>query len=240
MVQIIDRPESFSSMLAKQLGGGIGSGVSEGMQSLIDRRSTNQENEALKRLTGKDFSGLSPDIRKEFLKIYTGAHSQRAQEKQRMLETGLGTIEQMKGLLESAGGWTSNIGNKLASFVPGSDTQQKRAQLSQLGTSLIPLAAAGVSIRNQKEFDQYKKIIADPDSSPAQMEGALNGLESIISRQLDNPDLQLDDTRARKEALPMFDISNASHKKTRDALMKKYRGDQEKVRKELLKYYREE
>jgi len=234
---ILERPESLSDQFGKGLGEGVGSGLASVLQGLVAKRKDTKENEALKRLTGKDFEGLSPETKKEFLKLYTGAHSQRAQEKQQMLETGLGTIKEMRDLLDSAGGWTSNIGNKLASFIPGTETQQKRTKLSQLGTSLIPLASAGVSIRNQREFEQYKKIITDPDSSEAQLSGALDGLESIISRQISNP---MEEEEIEVKEKPLFDIGNVKHKKARDALMKKYKGDRKRVMKELSKYYREE
>ena len=48
---------------------------------------------------------------------------------------------------------------------------------------MIPLVSAGVSIRNQKEFDEYKKVLTDPNSQQSKIEGALNGLESLLSRQ---------------------------------------------------------
>jgi hypothetical protein len=196
-----------------------------------------QEDKALQRLTGRDFSGLSPDMKREFVKLYTGAHSQRAQEKQQMLETGLGTIQEMRGLLDASGGWFSNPLNKLRGFVPG-EIQEKRTQLAQLGKSLIPLVSAGVSIRNQKEFDEYKKVITDPSASPSEMEGALSGLESLMSRQIQSsPGMEIQEKEDRPR--PIFDISDPSHKKTFDALMKKYKNDRNKVRKELSKYFEE-
>ena len=38
MVQILERPETFSSLLAKQLGGGLGKGISEGSQMVMQLR----------------------------------------------------------------------------------------------------------------------------------------------------------------------------------------------------------
>ena len=186
---VLQRPEereSLGSQLGKGLGSGIGQGVSDFVQRIIGKKRESEENEALQRLTGQDFTGISPEIKKEFLKLYTGGRSQKEEQKNQMLETGLGTIQKMRELLEFSGGFTSSPINKFMSLVPG-ETQKKRAELAQLGTSLIPLAAAGVSIRNQKEFDKYSKIITDPNSSPSELEGALNGLEGIISRQLNNP-----------------------------------------------------
>lgn len=187
---VIQRPEereSLGAQLGRGLGAGIGQGASDFAQRIVGKRKEAEENEALKRITGQDFTGMSPEIKREFLKLYTGGRSQKEQEKHQMLETGLGTIQKMRELLEYSGGFTSNPINKLMGLIPG-ETQKKRAELAQLGTSLIPLAAAGVSIRNQREFDKYSKIITDPNSSPSELEGALDGLESIIGRQLSNPE----------------------------------------------------
>lgn len=78
-----------------------------------------------------------------------------------------------------------NIGR--FSSVPGffgGETARDRSEFEQLGKSLIPLVAAGVPIRNQREFDEYKKVITDPSSSLDQIEGAINGLERIFSMKL--------------------------------------------------------
>ena len=53
-----------------------------------------------------------------------------------------------------------------------------------MGTSLIPLVSAGVPLRNQAEFEQYSKVITNPNSLQSELEGALEGLENLINRQL--------------------------------------------------------
>lgn len=237
-----ERPESLATQLGRGLGSGIGQGASDFVQRIVGKRREAQENEALKRITGEDFSGMSPEIKREFLKLYTGGRSQKEQEKHQMLETGLGTIQKMRDLLEYSGGFTSNPINKLMGLVPG-ETQKKRAELAQLGTSLIPLAAAGVSIRNQREFEKYSKVISDPNSSPSEMEGALNGLQSIIERQISGPEKEgtvSEEMSMSSKQKPVFDVSNPSHKKVRDALLKKYKNDREKVAKELARNFQEE
>jgi len=199
---VIQRPEereSLGAVLGRGLGAGIGQGASDFAQRIVGKRREAEENEALKKLTGQDFTGMSPEIKKEFIKLYTGGRSQKEQEKHQMLETGLGTIQKMRELLEFSGGLTSNPINKLRGLFPG-EVQEKRAELAQLGTSLIPLAAAGVSIRNQREFDKYSKIITDANSSPSELEGALNGLESIISRQISNPEKEMEERLPKESA----------------------------------------
>lgn len=186
---VFQRPESLGAQLGRGLGSGIGQGASDFVQRIVGKRREAEENKALERITGQDFTGVSPEIKKEFLKLYTGGRSQKEQESHKMLETGLGTIQKMRDLLEYSGGFTSNPINKLRGLFPG-EVQEKRAELAQLGTSLIPLAAAGVSIRNQREFDKYSKIITDASSSPSELAGALNGLQSIIERQITSPEKQ--------------------------------------------------
>ncbi len=174
---VLQRPESLSAQLGRGLGSGIGQGASDFAQRIVGKRREKEENEALQRLTGQDFTGMSPEIKKEFVKLYTGARSQKEQEKHQMLETGLGTIQEMRNLIKSTG-----PSNWFQSLIPG-DTQRERQEFAQLGKSLIPLVSAGVSIRNQKEFDEYKKVLTDPNAQQSKIEGALNGLENLLQRQ---------------------------------------------------------
>lgn len=93
---------------------------------------------------------------------------------------GLDTIEQMRAVIARG---NTGRGSGLKGIF-GGEAAQDRQQLAQLGTSLIPLVAAGVPIRNQKEFEQYRKIITDPGSLNDEMLGALNGLEQIFKNKI--------------------------------------------------------
>lgn len=230
---ILPKVESSGSQLAKGLGAGLSGGLSAIVEQLVSKKRESKENEALQRLTGQDFSGMSPDLKREFVKVFTGARSQKEQEKYKMLETGLGTIQEMRGLLESTGPMKA-----LAGLFPG-ETQAKRSQFSQLGKSLIPLVSAGVSIRNQKEFDEYKKVLTDPNAQQSKIEGALDGLENLLTRQIGEKEEEASKP-SKSEKLPVFDISNPSHKKARDAVLNKYGNDRERAAKELSKKFREE
>lgn len=230
---ILPEVESFGTKIGRGLGQGLGEGSSNLIQQLIGKKQESRENQALKGLTGQDFSGLSSDMRREFVKVFTGSRAQKEQEKHQMLETGLGTIKEMRDLLSSTGPSNYPLG-----LFPG-ETQKNRAQFSQLGKSLIPLVSSGVSIRNQREFDEYKKVLTNPNATQSSIEGALDGLESLLERQTHHED-EKEEKLEQTEKLPVFDISNPSHKKARDALLKKYGNDRERVAKELAKKFSEE
>lgn len=233
---ILPETPSAGTRLARGLGTGIGESLGSLPSQLAKKMDQRKENEALKKLTGQDFSGMTPELKKEFMKVFTGGRAQKEQEKYKMMETGLGTIQQMRNLLESTGPLKS-----IAGLFPG-ETSRERAEFTQLGKSLIPLVSAGVSIRNQKEFDEYKKIITNPNARQSEIEGALSGLENLLERQLENKSSSLISEKEEQSInkKPIFNVSNPSHKKVRDALMKKFNNDREKVSRELSRNFREE
>ena len=204
---------SFGTELARGLGEGFGSGIDQAVNFSQQMALHKQKSSNL-------------------------AQQTKQLEKVKMMETGLGTIGRMRELLSSAGGWTSSLGNKLSSLIPNSETQRDRAELEALGRSLIPLVAAGVPVRNQKEFEEYRKIITDPNASPAQFEGALSGIQNILERSLESGEES--EEKASSKNKPVFDPSNPGHRKTRDALLQKYGNNREKVAMELMKHFREE
>jgi len=156
MVTILNAPEkkqSFSSMLGAKLGQGIERGVSQGTNF------AQQMN--LEKARGR---GLAQETKQ--------------MEKIKSLEMGLGTIDQMREVLKRG---KLGRGSALSGFFSG-DVRRDRAEYEQLGRSLIPMVAAGVPIRNQREFEEYKKVLTDPSASEDEIEGALSALESLISR----------------------------------------------------------
>lgn len=203
---------SFGTQLARGLGSGLGSGLSQAVQFAQQMALQKQRSSSL-------------------------ANETKQLEKIKTLETGLGTIEKMRELLPFAGGFTSSPMNQIQSLFPG-ETQKKRSELESLGRSLIPLVAAGVPIRNKSEFEEYSKTITDPSASQSKLEGALNGIQDLLERSIGGN--QEKQGKESKEEKPVFDVSNPKHKKTRDALMQKYKNDREKVSMELMKHFREE
>lgn len=190
--------------LGTQLGRGLGGGFSSGLSS-----SMNLHSEMAKKLAGEKVN--------------------KQQEKLNAIETGLGTIEQMRGLLSSAGpsNWVHGL------F--GGETTKNRAELESLGRSLIPLVSAGVPIRNQREFTEYAKTITNPNARQAELEGALNGIESLLSRSVEQGSERTSKPKSMKKS-SKFDVNNPEHKKKAEQLYSTYK-DKEKVREILSREF---
>ena len=68
MVQILPKTESFGSQFGKAIGYGAGTGINQGIEEIQNRSILSQENQALNRLYGKDFSGIrDPELRNSAL-----------------------------------------------------------------------------------------------------------------------------------------------------------------------------
>jgi hypothetical protein len=184
-------PPKRTKGFLKNLTTGFAQNLPQGLEGLAQNlqgaRQGKIENEALRHLTGKDFSGISPDIKKLLMQNLVSSQSSKQQEKLNAVNIGLKTIEEMKEIKKRGHlGTLLNPSNLLG--LATSEGRSDRSQYEQLGRSLIPLVAANVSIRNQKEFEEYRKIITDPSSTEASIEGALEGLEKILRNQLEQAD----------------------------------------------------
>lgn len=108
------------------------------------------------------------------------AETKQKKDTSELFQTGLQTIASMREVRDRG-----NLGRGSGFYGWfGGDTARDRAEYEQLGKSLIPVVAAGVPIRNQKEFDEYKKVLVNPSSTNAEIDGALDGLESILEGKL--------------------------------------------------------
>lgn len=156
MVTFLNAPEkqpSFGSMLGAKLGQGIEKSVSQGINFAQQMQ--------LEKAKGR---GLAQETKQ--------------MEKIKSIELGLGTIGQMREILKR-----NNLGR--GSGFQGlfsKDVARDRAEYEQLGRSLIPMVSAGMRVTNQKEFEEYKKVLTDPSSPDPAIEGALKGLEDILRR----------------------------------------------------------
>ena len=155
------------------------------------------------------------------------------QDKTLNLRVGLDTIDEMRQIADKG-----NIGRGSALFgFFGGETSEDRGKYQALGNSLIPLAAAGVSIRNQKEFEQYSKTLANPSAPLSEIKGALDGLERIIKSQLPEGKKDSSESKASKSGKIRFNPSHPEHKAKRDQLMKAFKGDREKVGEALAREF---
>jgi hypothetical protein len=178
-LQALEGVPSRGGALGEALGSGLSQGISAGINQMFQKR----EGTALAEYLGQPemasaLGALPKDMQMEVAKAYFHQNQAKQQEKQNQMQVGLQTIEQMRSLIPSAG-----PSNWVQGLFPG-ETQKKRAELESLGRSLIPLVAAGVPIRNQREFDEYRKIITNPNSQQSDLEGALNGIQSVLERSI--------------------------------------------------------
>lgn len=125
---------------------------------------------------------LAPFIKEKMESRRAPKLSDTMLEKKLNLKRASKTLDRIDELIKKG-----NVGTTFGAPVPWArfgETGAEREEYRKLGQSLIPLATAGVTLRTQKEFDEYRKIITNPNSSLAQMRGALNGLRGIINDAL--------------------------------------------------------
>ena len=204
---MLTRSPSFGEMFAKNLTSGLSSGFEKGA-----------------------------DFAKELALAKQKQQLVQKENENAKFSLGLQTLDQMRELITKG-----NIGTNLGVGALGNpfrdlgETGRDRENFVQLGRSLIPLVAAGVPIRNQREFDEYKKTITNADATTAQLEGAIDGLQNIFTNKLSG-DLKQESKDIKKIK---FNPANKEHKAKRDQLLKKFKGDQNKVREILSKEYEE-
>lgn len=210
MVQILPKVPGFGESMGAALGGGFGQAFGSGMNQAAQFAQQLKLEEAKKR------SMLDAMQNEKF-------------------ETGLDVIKGMKELVAKG-----NLGRG-SGFMGlfGGETAKDRAEYEQLGKSLIPLVAAGVPVRNQKEFEEYKKVITDPSAPDAAIEGALSGLERIFEQKLASGEQQKT-AQGKGKGKVKFDISNPEHKAKRNQLLKRFKNDRAKVKEYLDKEFEEE
>ncbi len=161
-------------------------------------------------------------------KSHSLANETKQLEKIKTMEHGLGTIAEMRKLISSTG-----PSNWIQGLLPG-ETQKKRAEFESLGRSLIPLVSAGVPIRNQKEFEEYRKIITDPNAPQSKIEGALNGIQNILERSSGHSEEEPEMESSGKKM--KFSADNPEHRKKAQQLHKTFK-DKEKVREALSREF---
>jgi hypothetical protein len=226
MLQIIDEQPSFAQQLAKGAGKSIGSfagGFGQGaLQQREQKFNEGKAKQAYKSMgLSEELATLPMDIQKEFVKAHVTGKAQKQLEKENAMQIGLETIGKMRSLIGSAG--PSNYVQSLF----GGETTKNRAELEALGRSLIPLVAAGVPIRNQREFEEYRKVITNPNARQAELEGALNGLQGLFETSLAHSGASEKEPGREKKA--RFNSKNPEHQAKARQLYKTHK-DKNKVR----------
>jgi molecular chaperone GrpE (heat shock protein) len=233
MVEIIR--ENRGPTFAEKFGTAVGKGLDSGSQlyeAYQKKQRLREENEAFKRM-GMDLSGITdPELRKTIISETLKGQNRKKQEDTQKFSTGLETIDRMRAIINKG---NVGRGSSILGFFPG-ETQRDRGELEQLGKSLIPLVAAGVPIRNQKEFEEYKRTITDPSSPDDRFLGALDGLERIFKEKINSEIKPETEEKKGKEPKAKFNPNNSDHQAKANQLYKKFK-DIEKVRQELKREF---
>ena len=228
-LQALQAVPSFGNQLGMALGSGLGSGISGGLNAMLQQKQQRRQGTALADYLGRpelaaQLGAFPSEIQQEIARSHLNVNVMKQQEKQNNIQMGLETIDKMRQLIPSAG--PTNFIQGLF----GGETTKNRAELETLGRSLIPLVAAGVPIRNQREFDEYRKIITNPNSRQSELEGALNGLQGLFERALTHSGNEKESST--KSAKERFNPENPEHRSKAERLHKTLK-DKEKVRKQL-------
>jgi len=156
-MEIMPKIPSFGEKFSQSLFGGLSKGYQQGSEFAQKMALQKQKSDLASQLKGKE------DDTEKF-------------------SYALDTLGKMREKLKG-GKVGTTFGFQLNPFSNVGSTGKDREEFAAYGRSLIPLVAAGVPVRNQREFDEYSKIITDPNASTGQIEGALNGLEDLFSRK---------------------------------------------------------
>lgn len=147
-----------------------------------------QKNPSFSEVIGRGLgTGLGEGIQKEFDFANEASLLKKKQEaKNKLADTGkfargLETVGKLREVVDRG-----NVGrlSGLWGYLDD-DTAHDRGELQFLGNSLVSLVSEGIPIRNQKEFEQYSKIITDPSSNPEEIRGALDAIEKVFKGKLE-------------------------------------------------------
>lgn len=149
----------------------------------MQQQQQRQQAQQLQNIIGEDISALSPEQQQLVLSAALqgqkgpSAQEAKAQDRSRAIDQGLSQVQQLENLIDQG-----NIG-VISSRIPFPSTLEDVGQYEALSASLIPMLASGISIRNQKEFEKYAKILSDPYQSSYKLKGALRGLRKLLNTE---------------------------------------------------------
>jgi hypothetical protein len=208
-------------------------------EMLGNRQRMSQENDALQRM-GIDLSGINDqEMRKiAFQEMLKGGTAQ--QQKTSALESSMQAINALEGMIGESGIGMSGALN------PFGKARMNRGEFEATTAALLPMFKTMFPRGfTEKEFkviqDKYLPKASDTEET---IKGKLQGLKRIISAvsggaQLSPKDIIGEESPSSSVEKVRFNLSNPQHKSKRDQLMKKFNGDQGKVREILLKEFEE-
>lgn len=234
MVGILQRPKSTSDKFAEAFGN-IGQEIPNQIGEIQKSRQLKQEDETLKKLTGHDVTGLSPDLKKIFVQNMMKQQAKGGQD----LSMASNAINEMEQMVSQSG--IGMMGN-LLNFSP--DARFNRGKFEALQSSLMPLFKSmfprGMT---EKEFKFVnEKYIPQAGDTEQTILGKIDGLKRLMQTQGSqsaSPQSQMmeEPQMGSSGNIQKFDLNNPSHKARRDQILKKSGGDRKKAEQVLRKEF---
>lgn len=239
MVQFLERNDSpsFGQRFARGVGSVAQHGIPMAANMLLQREQQMGENAALKRLTGQDLGGLSPDLKSEFVKATL--KQQGTVKGKPEFESAILALDELESMVDQPGIGMSGILN------PSSSARFNRGRFQSLQAAVLPIFKSmfprGMT---EKEFKFIQEnYIPQASDTEQKIKGKIEGLRRLVqSDDIGRPDSM--DEFSEEEGEPQqqrervkFDIRNPQHKARRDQVLRKTGGDQRKAQQVLLKEF---
>ncbi len=174
MVQILPEAPNFSSQMGRGLGSALARGLGSGVKSLFQSRANSREDEAVKRLTGMDVSGLSPDLKSEFVKKFTPQKNTSGQTAQKSFDSLVDLVN--KGNVGRGSGIGSFFGHKEVAH----DTGRFKSAMAGLESGLREMMV-GTGRMTDTQFNFLtEKIMPKPGETLDEMQGKLEEIGLLL------------------------------------------------------------
>lgn len=217
MVQIVQRPKSSGDRLAQGIFQGAAQGTQDVADLLLKRQADAKENEALKKATGLDLAGVSPELKQEFVKQY--AKSNAEGDKNRQLAKDL---KYMK---------SPSTADKLSGY-EGMTNDEKFLKMA------ADIESSGHELSTSELDSLWKGIEGEQEPTIDDMENAeilsdilTTGGKNVGRLKLDQRKLRSEESRANQANV---DKSYDVHKPYIDDLTSKYQGFETEMKPRLL------
>jgi hypothetical protein len=192
MVNIIDEMPKRPKFMDMLLGG-----VQQAGQKLPGLLGNMAEDQALQRLTGQNFSGLSPEIKQTYLSKLMG----QKENKQQNLQAVTDTLDRMESLVSQSG-----IG-MLGAINPSNKASFNRGEFNSLQASLIPLFKQMFPRMTNYDLQIIQdNYIPNPSDREETIKGKINGLRQLIQQQGSDVAQSLP-TGEKKERPPLYSFN---------------------------------
>lgn len=222
----VDRGPSFKERLGETLGAGIGSFADQFAEGMLRRK----ENRALAE-QGIDLEGIiNPEIRKAMIGQHLKGETATAQKKQAAMQT-LSALDRLEALLGQAGIGKSGQINLFEG------ARQNRGEFESTIAALLPAFKAlfprGFT---EREFERIRSdFLPKVGDTEATIKGKIEGLRNMTQGLIagKTPSFQSQSSKQK------FDLSNPAHKKRRDEILKKSKGNREEAHRILSMEFEE-